>query len=98
MPWLRLTHEGAAPNDAAAIATYVVDDPLPDDLPARTHFFWTSGTLFTAAVARWPAIRDGWHGSGPGRTRRTIQTVLGPSDRVGVWLEYEDWRKDVVSR
>ncbi len=23
-------------------------EPLPDDLPTRTHFFWTSGTLFLA--------------------------------------------------
>jgi hydroxymethylbilane synthase len=94
--WRRLTHEAAASHDRSAIATYMVDDPLPDDLSTRTHFFWTSGTLFREAVARWPAVRDGWHGSGPGRTRRAIRTLLASSDRAGVWLDYEDWRKDVL--
>jgi len=93
--WRRLTHEAAASRDRTAMATYVVDDPLPDDLPARTHFFWTSGTQFEEAVSRWPSIRDAWHGSGPGRTRRTIQALLPSSERTQVWLEYEQWRKDV---
>ena len=94
--WHRLTHESAALQDPTAIATYAVDDPLPDDLPSRTHFFWMSGSRFSEAVARWPSIRDGWHGSGPGRTRRAIHAALGAGDRVGVWLDYEDWRRDII--
>jgi hypothetical protein len=96
--WLRLTHEAAASRDRGAIATYVVDDPLPDDLDRRTHFFWTSGTQFKEAVTRWPPVRDGWHGSGPGRTRRAIQATLGSSERAGVWLDYDSWRADVVKQ
>jgi hydroxymethylbilane synthase len=96
--WRRLTHERAVSDDRTAIATYVVDDPLPDDLSTRTHFFWTSGTRFKEAVARWPSIGDGWHGSGPGRTRRTIQTVLGARERTGVWLEYEQWHRHVLDK
>ena len=44
--WHRLTHAAAAAGDPAALGTYAVDERLPDDLPSRTHFFWTSGTLF----------------------------------------------------
>lgn len=94
--WHRLTHATAAAGDPSAIATYVVDDPLPDDLPARTHFFWTSGTLFQAALQRWPELRHRWHGSGPGRTWRTITETLGSSGRARVWLDYEDWRAEVT--
>lgn len=94
--WLRLTHEAAAAGDAHARATYVVDEPLPDDLPARTHLFWTSGTQFRQAIDRWPELRDRWHGSGPGRTCRTLTDTLGATDRIGVWLDYDDWRREIT--
>jgi hydroxymethylbilane synthase len=95
--WRRLTHTAAAAADPAALGTYTVDEPLPDDLPSRTHFFWASGTLFLDAIARWPSLRAGWHGSGPGRTWRTLQEVLGPDARVRVWLDYDDWQKAVLN-
>ena len=91
--WIRLTHAGAAVADG--VATYAVETQLPDDLPTRTHFYWTSGDLFTRALARWPSLRDAWHASGPGRTRDTIATELGSSDRIGVWLDRASWERDV---
>ncbi len=96
LAWCRLTHATAAAGDPSSLATYAVDEELPDDLPTRTHFFWTSGTLFHRALHQWPEIRDRWHGSGPGRTWRAIDEALGPDPRARVWLDYEDWRKDVV--
>ena len=90
--WLDLTHDHAPrPN---ALATYHVDVPLPDDLGRRSHFFWTSGELFRQAIDRWPAIRDGWHASGPGRTRQTIAAMVAP-ERTGVWLDRESWERDI---
>lgn len=90
--WLDLTHDLAPrPN---ALATYHVDVPLPDDLGRRSHFFWTSGELFRQAIDRWPAIRDGWHASGPGRTRQTIAATVAP-ERTGVWLDRESWERDI---
>lgn len=89
--WRRLTHRAAAEADPGALATYEVREPLPDDMPSRSHFFWTSGTLFLQALERWPELRERWHGSGPGRTWRTIRETLGPTPRARVWLEYEDW-------
>jgi hydroxymethylbilane synthase len=90
--WRRLTHRDAAADDPNALATYEVARTWPDDLPARTHFFWTSGTEFRDAVTRWPALRDRWHSSGPGRTSRVIRETLGDTPRAGVWLDYDSWR------
>ena len=68
--WRRLTH--AESGDPDALATYVVEEALPADLSARTHFFWTSGSAFARALARQPAIRSalarerpGAHGRAP---------------------------------
>jgi hydroxymethylbilane synthase len=95
--WHRLTHQAAATADPDALATYVVDNTLPDDLAARTHFFWTSGSEFLEALARWPQLRQGWHGSGPGRTWRTLHETLGPTARARVWLDYEHWQQEVLA-
>ena len=93
LEWLRLTHDQAPRPDA--LATYHVEVPLPDDLGSRSHFFWTSGTLFRRAIDRWPSIREGWHASGPGRTRQAITAALGAGERTGVWLDRESWERDV---
>jgi hydroxymethylbilane synthase len=91
--WVRLTHSGVSTPDA--LNTYVADAELPDDLPARTHFYWMSGDLFTRAIERWPSIRRGWHASGPGRTRETLLSRLDDPARTGVWLDRESWERDV---
>jgi hydroxymethylbilane synthase len=100
LKWHRLTHRAAAARADAAdpetLATYVVEERLPEDLGDRTHFFWTSGTLFHEALARWPQIRTRWHASGPGRTWRTLMKALEPNGHVGVWLDYEQWRQQVL--
>ncbi len=93
--WLRLTHRAAADADPSALATYVVRDPLPDDLASRTHFFWASGTLFREALARFPGIARGWHGVGPGRTSRVVREALGETGREQVWLDYDDWLREI---
>ena len=95
--WRRLTHRAAAADDPTALATYVVEEQLPDDLPARTHFFWTSGTLLRQALERWPELRGRWHASGPGRTWRALDETLGDTSRARVWLDYEDWRQQVTN-
>lgn len=91
--WVRLTHSGVSTSDA--LITYVADAELPDDLPARTHFYWMSGDLFTRAIERWPSIRAGWHASGPGRTRQTVLSHVDDPSRTGVWLDRESWERDV---
>ncbi len=95
--WHRLTHRSAATSDPDALATYVVQESLPDDLPARTHFFWTSGTQFLQAVERWPELRDRWHGSGPGRTWQVLAGTLGERARARVWLDYDHWQREILA-
>ncbi|ODS58614.1 MAG: hydroxymethylbilane synthase [Acidobacteria bacterium SCN 69-37] len=89
--WHRLTH--ARSGAADAFATYTVESPLPDDLPSRTHFFWTSGTLFLDALARHPEIRGAWHGFGPGHTSRVVRDTITDGSRLSVWLDYEQWHQ-----
>jgi hydroxymethylbilane synthase len=92
--WLRLTHRDAA--DPQALATYDVDRPLPADLGSRSHFFWTSGSLLRRALETCPAIRAGWHASGPGRTAQVMRDMLGASARTSLWLDYEQWHRHVT--
>jgi hydroxymethylbilane synthase len=92
--WLRLTHDRS--DAPGALATYQVVYALPDDLGARTHFFWQSGTLFREALDRHPGIRAGWHASGPGRTAQALREALGPSPRISTWLEYDEWLLNVT--
>ena len=93
--WRRLTH--ADSGDPDALATYAALQDLPADLGDRTHFFWTSGSLFKKALAAHPEIRHGWHASGPGRTARTIRETLGADAHFRVWLDYDQWHQHVTS-
>jgi hydroxymethylbilane synthase len=92
--WQRLTH--AASGDSGALATYAVEQNVPEDLVSRTHFFWTSGSLFLKVLGAHPELRDAWHASGPGRTSRVIRDTLGSAERVSVWLDYDQWHHYVT--
>jgi hydroxymethylbilane synthase len=96
--WCRLTHASAdeVRSEPWAIATYSVQTALPEDLSRRTHFYWTSGALFRDCLARWPEIADRWHASGPGRTSRVIRDMLGSGAKFRVWLEYDDWVREIL--
>lgn len=94
--WRRLTHRAAAAVDPSALATYVVEETLPDDLRDRTHFYWSSPTLFLQAVERWPELKARWHGSGPGRTWQTIHRTLGQGANTRVWLDYDHWHREIL--
>lgn len=93
LQWICLTHDRAARPDA--LATYHVEVPLPDDLASRSHFYWTSGAIFRNAIDRWPTIKEGWHGSGPGRTRQAIEATIGATERTGIWLDRDSWERDI---
>ncbi len=92
--WLRLTHTGS--GDPTAFPAYAVDTRFPEDLGARTHFYWTSGSAFRAAVARYPTIGRGWHACGPGRTSLAVRNGIGDASRVSIWLDYEQWLTHVT--
>ncbi|MEO7191815.1 MAG: hydroxymethylbilane synthase [Vicinamibacterales bacterium] len=92
--WIRLTHDRS--DAPGALATYSVRYVLPDDLAARTHFFWMSGSLFREALDRHPGIGGAWHASGPGRTARALHDTLGSTSRVSTWLDYDQWHQNVT--
>ena len=67
---------------------------LPDDLGSRTHFFWTSGSLFLRG-ARAPSGDSAAPGTpaAPAARRARFVTTLGIGRRVSVWLDYEQWHR-----
>jgi hydroxymethylbilane synthase len=93
--WRRLTH--ADSGDPSALATYTAEPVFPADLGTRSHFFWMSASAFGRAIAAHPAIRSGWHASGPGRSARVIRDTLGPDAHFSVWLDYDQWHQHVTS-
>lgn len=92
--WTWLTH--GTSGRPGATATYDVRYDFPDDLGSRTHFYWTAASAFRAALARFPAIRAGWHASGPGRTARVIRETLESPERASIWLDYDSWLTTVL--
>ena len=100
LTWLDAVEESlsglADSGDPDALATYAVDPYLPDDLPSRTHFFWTSGSAFRRALSAHPSIRHGFHASGPGRTARVIHDMLQSPAQPSIWLDYEQWHHHVT--
>lgn len=93
--WCRLTHAGS--TDRGAVATYAAEVHLSEDLPLRTHFYWTSGAAFLQAVARHPSVAGGWHASGPGQTARVIAGTLTRPGAASIWLDYDQWLHHVLA-
>lgn len=91
--WYRLTHSTA--DVADALPTYEVALAFPADIGARTHFFWGSGSEYRKAIALYPAIRDRWHGCGPGHTFDVVQRLSGGS-RVRAYLGYDEWLQEIT--
>lgn len=96
--WLKLTHDRAAQNDPAAVATYRLEpasDSAPD-LATRTHFFWMSGTAFDRAVELEPKLLNtGFHASGPGKTHEYLKSRLqGP--KPSIYLNVEHFRRALL--
>ena len=69
-------------------------ESLPDDLPARTHFFWTSGTLFLRGARRaGPSSRPlARQRAGP-HVAHALPRRLGIAPGASVWLDYEQWQQ-----
>ncbi|MEO6486489.1 MAG: hypothetical protein ABIO78_00955, partial [Thermoanaerobaculia bacterium] len=98
IPWVKLTHDRAqAVHGGRQVATYrVVSGGAPPDLSGYSHFFWTSGSHFLAAIEHQPEILGGWHACGPGNSWTIIRERLGRDDRLEVWLSQEEWEKNVT--
>jgi hydroxymethylbilane synthase len=95
LTWRRLTHSGS--GDQVALATYHVETPLAEDLTSRTHFYWTSGSVFRAALARHPSLASAWHASGPGRTAAALRETLGEGAPTSTWLDYDQWLQHIMT-
>lgn len=88
--WLKVTHSeaGTPKTGRTTLSTYEVQrNILPESLKGRTHFYWNSGTEFLAAVQLDPAVRDGYHFCGPGRTSDIVAEALGGAERIYTFIE-----------
>lgn len=91
--WLKLTHKEAPANGRfPVLATYRLEPKdLTLNLRGRTHFFWSSSSLFDYAFKHFPEeLLAGWHGCGPGNTYDFLKQKMG-AHRVGLFLNYHDW-------
>ena len=98
--WVKLTHDRGAKGGARrVVATYRLEprDTFPD-LTGKTHFFWSSGSLFLRALEVHPWIRDAEHASGPGHTHATLGEALGAEDRPRVFLNREAWLRHYTEK
>ena len=94
--WIKLSHTQANVGALKLLPTYQITScELPDDLASKTHFFWRSGSLFSAALERYPSIAAGIHACGPGNTYEAIRQKLGSNERVFVALSFDNWLQEV---
>jgi hydroxymethylbilane synthase len=92
--WVKLSHAEGVQAGNPVLATYRLrpreDFPI-EELQRATHFYWMSGTAFRRALELVPAIRNGWHFTGPGHTARAVAAALGSTERVRTEVSYEAW-------
>lgn len=94
--WIKLSHAHANVGKFELFATYrLKNSHLPENIGAKTHFFWRSGSLFRSAVERFPKIAEAIHACGPGNTFEYIKNFLGTSNRLFVALTFESWLDEI---
>ncbi|MDZ4786296.1 MAG: hydroxymethylbilane synthase [bacterium] len=96
--WTKLSHEDSPEeNFMKRIATYKLESkekfPLLSNI---THCYWKSGSLFKAALASNPQLKNCWHGCGPGNTYKIITKILGDAEKVNVYLNYDDFIAEIL--
>jgi hydroxymethylbilane synthase len=88
-PAIHLTHEREASQRENALATYrmeVDEETLKTvDWNQYTHFYWSSYTLFEAAVNLVPELLSRYHHCGMGATHAKIRSHLGPKGFLWAW-------------
>jgi hydroxymethylbilane synthase len=86
---IHLTHEREASQRENALATYrmeVDEETLKTvEWNQYTHFYWSSYTLFEAAVNLVPELLSRYHHCGMGATHAKIRSHLGPKGFLWGW-------------
>lgn len=98
--WLKLSHNLVGESSKMPVlSTYeLIAKPERRDLGGKTHFFWMSGTAFFEALKHDPSLVErGFHACGPGHTFETINSRLRSPAQLQIFLNYEQWRREVVT-
>lgn len=93
-PFIKLTHDDSSEIQSQLERVYTYKISLDGDIPdltQKTHFFWMSGYQFDLAVKKYPSIINKFHACGPGITATHIQKILDPSNKIEIFLNYEEW-------
>lgn len=103
LTWAKLSHEegyASKQENLKLVPTYKLVDATSPAAPlvGKKFYFWNSGSQFLQAVREEPGILSAHHASGPGNTHQVIRAYLEEnkkydSERLHVFLDQEDWRK-----
>lgn len=95
LKWLKLTHaDSLAESDVLTLATYRLTPRAEvPDLSGRRCFFWSSGSSFMHALARYPELREQMHCCGPGNTQRVLQQA---GVEPHIFLDHQQWLAEMT--
>ena len=100
--WYKLTHQDSpalsSSQPIVQIATYAIEfvPKLVPPAPGLKMIYWKSGNEFIKALSLWPQLQSLQHACGLGQTAKTIGSLL-PGDKVTLYYDEKDWRKNVLS-
>ncbi|MFS4459397.1 hydroxymethylbilane synthase [Bdellovibrio sp. HCB2-146] len=95
LAWVKLSHQESAQEEGLpVVATYQLDFKLDvSSFSGKEFFFWSSGSQFLEAVKTSPELLTKYHACGPGNTSKMIRSQLKDSNRLFIFLDADDWRK-----
>jgi hydroxymethylbilane synthase len=101
--WFKLTHvNGFESQQIKNLPTYRLvskcNNAEYSSIKGKTHFYWSSGSLFEAVLKNNPEIlKNGFHGCGPGNTYLILKKYFESNlERLLIFLDENDFREKVV--
>jgi hypothetical protein len=67
------------------------NESLRTQWQTKTHFYWSSFSLFHAATRFAPEILERYHYCGPGSTYKLIREALPATSTLQACLSHENW-------
>lgn len=100
LDWVKLSHANGLQNDMPVIESYQLQrSQTPFNFQGKKAFFWSSGSLFLAAIKEHPEVLTAHHASGPGNTAKIIREALqeaglDANTRHHIFLSEDSWRNE----
>ncbi len=97
--WYKISHSDGMKTDKNEWATYeLIPQKEWPDLTAYKSFYWNSGSLFLAALKKFPSLASASHACGPGHTYTIIRSELEKTktfadEKLQIFLNQNEWRQ-----